>query len=191
MTKADRRVRRTQRGLSDALMELASEQGYESISIRELTERARVGYATFFRHYKSKDELLLAMLTELIDDFIALLPEREALDGAEQNGLILFRYVGEHTDLCRLLLGSQGSISMSQQLRRLATDATVAALEPLLELPPTLPMEVLANHVVSGIFGLVRWWLDQERPYPPEAMAGMYEQLIFVPLYGMRRDGAA
>src|SRR5690606_12454565 len=63
--KVDARVRRTRRRLQDALVALVLERGYEAVTIRDVAERADVGYATFFRHYASKEALLLDLLEGL------------------------------------------------------------------------------------------------------------------------------
>ena len=61
----DRRIRRTRRALTDALISLTSEHPYRSIQVRDITDRADVGYATFYRHYESKDDLMLAIFAEI------------------------------------------------------------------------------------------------------------------------------
>ena len=50
MDTQDRRVRRTQNLLAKALIALTLEKGYEAVTIRDITQRADVAYATFFRH---------------------------------------------------------------------------------------------------------------------------------------------
>ena len=62
MEQIDRRVRRTRKSLEDALIALTLEKEYEEITIQEITERADVGYRTFFRHYADKDDLLRDVL---------------------------------------------------------------------------------------------------------------------------------
>ena len=44
--------------MGDALLELMREKPVEKISIEEMTARADVGRVTYFRYFKSKDELL-------------------------------------------------------------------------------------------------------------------------------------
>ena len=44
--------------MGDALIELLKEKPISKISIEELTKKADVGRATFFRHFDSKEELL-------------------------------------------------------------------------------------------------------------------------------------
>ena len=65
MNPTDRRVRRTQKALGDALITLALEKEYDEITIQEITDRADIGYRTFFRHYSDKDELLMDVLSSV------------------------------------------------------------------------------------------------------------------------------
>ena len=46
--KVDRRIKRTQKLLQEALIELTLEKGFDDVTIRDITERADVGYTTFF-----------------------------------------------------------------------------------------------------------------------------------------------
>src|SRR3954451_9882475 len=100
----DRRVRRTQRVLAQALIALTLEKGYANITIRDITERAGVGYATFFRHYRDKDELLYEMLDVVLEELTALLAP--ALPDADQSsvGTLLFEFVAQHSEVVRVLL---------------------------------------------------------------------------------------
>src|SRR6185312_4355849 len=108
MEVQDRRVKRTQNLLAKALIELTLEKGYEAVTIRDITERADVGYATFFRHYHDKDALLLeVVLAELID----LLPLSPEADPATV-GTLIFRYVQQQSEVVRVLLSSRGSTTL-------------------------------------------------------------------------------
>jgi AcrR family transcriptional regulator len=53
----DRRVMRTRKTLKQALISLILEKGYEVITIKDICDTANVGRATFYAHYKSKDDL--------------------------------------------------------------------------------------------------------------------------------------
>ena len=73
MQTQDRRVKRTQKLLAKALIELTLEKGYEAVTIREITQRADVAYTTFFRNYHDKDALLHDVLDVVLEDLVALL----------------------------------------------------------------------------------------------------------------------
>ncbi len=48
----------------DAAVELAAAGGYESVQMRDVASRAEVALGTLYRHFPSKDHLLLEVLTE-------------------------------------------------------------------------------------------------------------------------------
>jgi AcrR family transcriptional regulator len=79
MEKEDRRVARTRRLLKAALIELIDEQPYEQITIRDITDRADIGYATFFRHYDGVDDLMLEIFTGIVEE-IESLPDKHGED---------------------------------------------------------------------------------------------------------------
>src|ERR1700736_7082061 len=94
----DRRVRRTQHLLARALIALTLEKGYEAVTIRDISERPGIGYATFFRHYRDKDELLEGVLDVVKAELIDLLcPATVGIDPTAI-GVLLFRYVQEHSE---------------------------------------------------------------------------------------------
>jgi AcrR family transcriptional regulator len=60
-TRAAETAARKQRLLSAATA-LAAEGGYEAVQMRDVAARAEVALGTLYRHYSSKDQLLLALL---------------------------------------------------------------------------------------------------------------------------------
>src|SRR5919108_3084865 len=73
--KTDRRIQRTCKALRTALLEIIKEKGYDAISIEEITERANVGRATFYLHYKDKEDLLLEEFREMANEKVQVLTE--------------------------------------------------------------------------------------------------------------------
>src|SRR5713226_7645962 len=65
MRKEDRRVRRTRESLHKALISLALEKNYDSITVQEVLDRADVGRSTFYVNFKSMYELLISGLDDL------------------------------------------------------------------------------------------------------------------------------
>jgi AcrR family transcriptional regulator len=60
----DRRTRhrdRTRRALAEAAMELFATQGYAATTVGDITDRADVAPRTFFRHFESKEDVLLPL----------------------------------------------------------------------------------------------------------------------------------
>ena len=53
--------------LKAAGLALFGEKGYESTSIDEIARRAKLAVGTFYQHFRSKRQLLLALMDELLD----------------------------------------------------------------------------------------------------------------------------
>jgi AcrR family transcriptional regulator len=180
----DRRVRRTQQLLARALIALTLEKGYDAITIRDITERADIGYATFFRHYADKEALLQDVADVVLEDLLALLaPPMARQSGGEADatalGTVLFRYAADHNEVCRVLLGSRGSSGLMDRLIEAGTQSMLGDHTPAPESP--VPPEIAAHHVVAATVALIQWWLEHGMPYPPERMGQIYHELIFRP----------
>lgn len=178
MDVQDRRVKRTQNLLAKALIALTLEKGYEAVTIRDITERADVGYATFFRHYHDKDALLMDVLEVVLEELMALLPLAPVADPAAV-GTLVFRYVQEHGEVCRVLLGSRGSTTLVQRIIEAGTENVLRQHTPLLG--ASVPIEIAAYHLVASTLALIQWWLEHDMPYPPEQMGNIYHELIVRP----------
>ncbi|HID34763.1 MAG TPA: TetR family transcriptional regulator [Anaerolineae bacterium] len=56
------------------------EKDFESIAIRDITQRAHGGYATFFRHYTSKEDLIADAFQESVSHLRSPLQAMGELD---------------------------------------------------------------------------------------------------------------
>jgi AcrR family transcriptional regulator len=177
-SRVDRRIARTQRLLGEAMLDLIQEQSFDSITIRDITERADIGYATFFRHYDSKEELLSQQLESIIRQLEEMVGEGG--DGYfEREGELLFEHVRQNELLYRGLLGGHVHVQVTRRLR----DALIRVIRPHVErhLPDEqllVPLEIAVNHLAASALELVAWWLENDMPYPPREMSRYYDRLI-------------
>jgi len=166
--------------LQEALAGLTLERGYDAVTIRDITERADVGYATFFRHYPDKDSLLADMLQAMKDDLIQMLEPVTIVTDPEHISAIIFAYVQENATLCRVLLNSTDMMALLRPLEQIGLEEAVPLLDPARN--PRVPVEVAANHLMSALVMLIRWWLDHDMPYPPERMGQIAADLVIRPV---------
>lgn len=177
--QTDLRVRRTRRLLTQALVDLSAERSLETVTVRDLTDRAEVGYATFFRHYAGIEELLRGLVDDLYTDLLELLP---SLAGAqpEQAGTLVFRHVREHPGHYRLLLHADRSLGLLDK----AVEVGVQGLLQTYEACPDgrVPLDVAADHFIRSFLNLIEWWLGHGMPYEPERMGEIYLELVLRPV---------
>lgn len=195
MIQTDRRVRRTHKLLGDALIALALEKGYGEITIQEITDRADIGYRTFFRHYSDIDDLLKDVLSTVMMEMRELIGPRLLkflTDPAVQlvdlpEGAILFRHVQENSDLYRVLLSSDRTLVRS--VKEFAIQEFKADYGELPEID--IPADIIINHLISAMIAMLRWWLDNDMIYSPEEMRIFSFRLIIEPARAMILQAAA
>jgi len=183
--REDRRVRRTRRLLQEALLALSLEKGYDQVTIQELLERADVGRATFYAHFRDKDDLLLSGSAEVRESWrqnLAAAATRDS-DGSAvgfELAQALFEHAASHRRLYRALVGRRaGAVVLKYASEQLVTllrehlDEVVASRR----LSPAVPPEVTVQYLASALLGTLTWWLDNDMPYPAEQMGRMFLRL--------------
>ncbi len=175
----DLRVARTRRRLARAMVELTLDRGYDSVTIRDLTHHADIGYATFFRHYADKEALLRELLDGLLEELMGLLEPVSADLEPAATGTLVFRHAQENAALYRVLLASHCSVDLVGRVYEVGSDGVARSFRPREDSP--VPFEIAANHVIRSFVALIEWWLEHDMPYAPEVMGRVYETLIMRP----------
>lgn len=178
-TKEDRRITRTRKLLTEALIALSLEKGYQAVTIRDITERAGVGYATFFRHYPAKEALLVDVLETFLEDVIGLVIQQAAEQDPAASGRIVFEHAQKHSELYLLLMASRGSSDLLERVYEVAAEGISRLSTP--RSGASVPFDIAVNHLISSFLGLITWWLQNGMPYPPERMGQISADLIIRP----------
>ncbi|MFC3980681.1 TetR/AcrR family transcriptional regulator [Streptosporangium jomthongense] len=202
----DRRVRRTQKALQGALIELVEERDLSRLSVADVAGRAGVSRSTFYDHYRDVHELAEAACTVMIDELIGAVPGPGAVSedparDAPQKLLAFFTTLAEHAGLYRALLGPSGSARVIDHIRRRATaagyagarqargkatvGATVEAAGEAVRQGDGDPHDVPAAFAAGALVGVAADWLQRGCPRTPAEMADLTWPL-FTALY--RRD---
>jgi AcrR family transcriptional regulator len=180
--KLDRRVRRTRRLLADALLTLVTERPYEMISVQDITDEADLNRATFYLHYGSKDELMVAALEARFDALVAEIEVDSAEKPIWEDTAPVqrtFEHVAEHAALYKVLLSERG---MGYIVNRIISYiAGYSETHLLASLPPDQPSQMpptlIAQHIAGSLFALLAWWIQNDMPYSAETMAQFSQQL--------------
>ena len=183
MKKTDPRVIRTRQMLREALIATIVEKGYDATNIQHITERAGLRRATFYLHYRDKEELLMSMMRETLDDLM----QRMEVDPANiltaeaqyAEELIAFQHAAERADLYRAILSGKGAAEITRGIRdHIAARIREKCLTEHSEAELPVPVDVLANYLAAVKLNMIIWWLDKDMPYTVEQMAEMCTRLV-------------
>ncbi|WP_231568195.1 TetR/AcrR family transcriptional regulator [Novosphingobium malaysiense] len=157
-------------------MALLEEEPFEQITIRDITDRAKVGYATFFRRYRDKDALLNDVAEREIRQLLAMtLPILYTVD-SRASTQALCAYLWEHRKLWSALLTGGASATLKDEFIR---QAETAAAEQGQD--SWLPGNLGVVFSVAATIEILAWWLKQSDPPSVESMADILDQLVVTP----------
>ncbi len=181
--RMDRRVQSTRKLLRESLMALILEVGYDAISIQDITDRANLGRATFYLHFKDKDELLLDVMDQFFANFLEQVPQfSQSQWQMEDTKAItkLFDFAADHYNLYRILNIGSGGITASRQLHQTIARNIKDCIQKEVDedgADPVIPADFFANHFAGSLLSTIYWWLDSDLPYTVEEMAAMFQKV--------------
>ncbi len=169
----DPRVRKTRRGLRDALLRLIVRNGYDAITIRDIAEEADMARVTFYRHYLNKEELLADCLDKLYEELGERTPPitLERLQSGYSPVRNYFEHLEEQKELYRILFTSRRAHIAHNQMRHHLAQRVQEILAR--HESRAVPSEIMAYYVAGALMGLGRWWLEHDVPYSAHHMADM------------------
>jgi AcrR family transcriptional regulator len=194
--KVDRRVQRTRQALRAALVELIREKGYDAISVEEITQRANLGRATFYLHYKDKDDILLEEFSEKVSDQVRLIseipatfwaPDQVSQNHGDRNKLILpilhiFNHAAENAEFYRVMLRGQTSKRIADRINAIVVASYNEVIgvkyvnKPAL-LYQEIPLDILAVYFSGALLSCLAWWLEQSPTLSPEMMTLIFQNM--------------
>jgi len=177
------RVRRTQKLLREALVDLIEERGFEALTVGEITDRAMISRATFYRNYQDKYDLVEQIFSEAMGTMFTAISE----PGTEHPPAIwvkFFEHIAEYERLYRALLGRKGSSWFVLKMR--------SSMSELLKEYEKLPFHQSAigsknspikddflNDLVSTLLvETIVWWLEKGKPYSPQVITTRCVSLV-------------
>ena len=158
--------------LAEAAFALFDERGYDQTTVDDITERAGLGRTTFFRHYRSKEDVIFPdhdQLLQQIDERLRTSSHATALAAvSDAVRLVLLHYIAEG-DLARrryaLTSGVPAlrdrEIASVARYQRLFREFIAAWMADTAE-PAPLRAELMAAAVVAAHNHVLRRWLRGE-----------------------------
>ena len=184
-SRHERRRLRTRQLLIQSTLQLVLEEGYEAISIQDITDRADLGRGTFYIHFKDKEEVVWDAFQDIFQDL-----EREAhrqldrrMPQVEFYGLLnIYHHAEANRDLYRLMFGGKGSARLTIRAQDFLAKVF---LYDILNAPKSaevdfkLPEEVEAQMLAGMISRLLYWWLETQNEYSAEQMAAITYMALY------------
>lgn len=170
MSQPNVRVRRTRTLLREALVALIEERGFDRVTVGDLCARAVISRAAFYRNYRDKYELV----EEIFDEAMAEMTETEPADTRSSGRRFadFFCHIDSYHRVYAAMLGRKGSPWFADRMRAALASMTSGHF-------PGQGADALAPSLIAAMFvQSILWWLEHDRPCPPEEIAARTAPLI-------------
>ncbi|MCB8977861.1 MAG: TetR/AcrR family transcriptional regulator [Ardenticatenaceae bacterium] len=181
--KTDRRVERTRKLIQEALVSLILEKRYDKITVQDIIDRANVGRSTFYAHFQDKEDLLASNFANYTAHWDAPQHEAEPTASKESPHILhsfeFFLHANEAYEFHQAMFEGGGAEVMIETGRQHMMMDIQNHLQEMFgedeNLP--IPLPVITNFLAGGMLSVMVWWLKEKRPYPPETINEMFQQL--------------
>ncbi len=175
VSESDPRSIRTSELLRQALISLAAERSFASLTIREVTDLAGLNRTTFYLHYGGLHELLedcaRTLFAQMRIDIYANKAIGDVRNTATYTPFVesVFRHLEQHESFYRAMLGRQGDPLFRGLFQELLLELI---FEPIAHQTqgdfndPQLEMNI--RFFNAGFTGVASWWLEKGKPIPVE-----------------------
>ena len=173
MSTKDPRVKRTIKLLSETLIDMVSDIGYELVQVSDLVIKAGISKSTFYRHFLDKDNLMKHVVSEITQNLIKrMVSARSELEEA----ISCFQYLHDHPKQLRMYLNLPINSRARQMFRAVITQLVLERYRPL-DTDPQLK-EMAINHILASTDAMLEWYLENLDTCSPEEVARMYLDII-------------
>jgi AcrR family transcriptional regulator len=176
----DRRVQKTKRLLTQALIDLILEKGYENVTVQSILDRANVGRSTFYMHYENKDLLFVDGPRNL---GLSLFDQKHGAKRLTSNPMefrVFFDHVNQNLPLAKATLGKRGGSLIIDSFRTQIQRAIEEHYRSNFSQSKKNKMRLgfLSQAASAGVMALVTAWVDSHLEISAEEMSSWCRDMI-------------
>ncbi|MRN53063.1 TetR/AcrR family transcriptional regulator [Paenibacillus monticola] len=179
MEKVDRRIVKSRQAIQTTFLQMLVKEGFDEITVRNITEQANLGRKTFYLHYVDKYDLL----DKIVDDHIAQM--RKISDqkkdlGILEGSILWFSYVEQHKPFFAALFKSKHASAFRSKLLLFTTGEIDNKIHegshPLMD--KTIFLKFLATATMGVLEAYVLQEIDSDIEDIAKQVVQLFEKLI-------------
>ncbi len=189
----DHRTRVTRMLIRRAFMSLLAQKPIQSISVKELCERAGINRSTFYAHYTDLHDLLQQIEDEMFAEFEKALDTLYHLDATAPEPVAVttevFQCLKDNSDLCTVTLSDYGDKAFALKLLQRGRECCMENYLQYFKGASPRQVEYYYAFVSAGCIGLLRRWLDDGMLLPAGELAQLAENIMMRGLAFLQEEG--
>ncbi|WP_373192497.1 TetR/AcrR family transcriptional regulator [Enterococcus sp. RIT-PI-f] len=187
MKKLDLRVKRTNKYIIEAFIRLVEEKGFEQVTVQNIADEAMINRATFYAHYKDKQDLYEKIFDLAVESFTSILDFEDFVQGnrikirkIEAAMTELFIHIQKNRSFYLTIMDASAIEIIRKKLGLILTEryqeifSTLKITEGDLE----VPLDFIIDYMTSIFVGTLHWWLTAETTMTPDHLAKLVIKLV-------------
>lgn len=187
MKKLDLRVKRTNKYIIEAFIRLVEEKGFEQVTVQNIADEAMINRATFYAHYKDKQDLYEKIFDLAVESFTAILDFEDFVQGnrikirkIKAAMTELFLHIQNNRSFYLTIMDASAIEIIRKKLGLILTEryqeifSTLRITEGDIE----VPLDFIIDYMTSIFVGTLHWWLTAETTMTPDHLAKLVIKLV-------------
>ena len=171
----DARVERSVAAVRQAMGELLFEQRFEDITVQRILDRAGVARATFYAHYRNKDDALYASFEGMLSRF------ESQIDGPSRprGRLVPVAELLQHFADAGPVFTTLRDSGRMDGIWSLGTDLVAALIERRASATGITrdDLRLQARMLAGACMEMMRWWMEQPQPPIPDRLDAQFHAM--------------
>lgn len=175
--KEDLRVQRTKEAIHNTFEQMICEMDFEKITIKELTERARINRKTFYLHYPTLDALLVEVQNKLKKGYLERIAEFKIPEDLDKITSEFFLYSEEQGEFYERITCSGSYQYIRQQMINDVMNRTWKQADKVQQLD-TYKRNILISYQTASTLEIYKQWISDGKKIPVDEIIKIADQLV-------------
>lgn len=175
--KIDLRIQKTLENIHNAFKEMIFEMDFEKITVKELSERARINKKTFYSHYSNLDELLMKIQDEMSEKYVNAVSLYKLPDEFDKVNREFFIFMEENGKWFEKITASKNFTYIRQKMIDKVMENTWEKSDFIKLLSPA-EKNIFYSYIQSSTLGIYTQWILDGKKIPLDKIVDLSTNLI-------------
>lgn len=187
MKKIDLRVKRTNKMIIEAFIQLVEKNGFEQVTVQDIADEAMINRATFYAHYKDKQDLYETIFDYALTAFTSVLNPTELVKGnrikvkqIERMMSQIYSNIYDNRKFYLIIMDGSANEILRKKIADVLNEqyADIFNRLKITENDIEVPMDFIIEYMTSIFIGTLHWWLTTDSQMTPDHLAKLVIKLV-------------
>jgi len=185
--RTDLRVQRTRKMIIDAFLKLVATKGYNAVTIQDIADEAMINRATFYAHFKDKQDLYDSIFGFTLSVFTAIFDSQQLVNGnririkrIEDLLTQIYITIQQNKAFFLTIMDNNFNQHLRQSLAEIIAEKYAAVFSRLkiTENEIEVPLDFIIEYMTSIFTSTLHWWITSGTDMTPNHLACLVIKLV-------------